>query len=46
MTTGAPIIEVIAFIGNVKSNPGICETISQNNMMMDPIKMVLQNNIQ
>jgi hypothetical protein len=39
------MIEVIALIGNVKSNPGICETVSQNNIIIAPIKIVLQNKV-
>jgi hypothetical protein len=36
---------VIALMGSVKSNPGICETISQNNIIIAPIKTVPKNNV-
>lgn len=36
ITTGAPIIDVIALIGNVVSNPGNCDAISQNNIIIPP----------
>ena len=42
---GAPKIEVIAFIGKVKSIPGICEMVSQHNINKAPINMVAQNNM-
>ena len=43
MTIGAPMIEVMALMGNVNSKPGIWETISQNNIIIAPIKSVPKN---
>ena len=43
MTTGAPTIDVIAFMGNIISDPGNCETISQKSMTMAPKIKVPQN---
>lgn len=43
MTTGAPMIEVIALIGKVKSVPGSCEKISQKIIVIAPNSNVAQN---
>lgn len=45
MTIGAPTIEVMALMGNVNSKPGICETLSQINIIIEPIKSVPVNKI-
>ena len=45
ITIGDPIIEVTAFIGNVKSLPGNWAMISQNNKIIAPSKIVLQNKV-
>ena len=37
------MMDVMAFMGKVKSNPGICETVSQNNIMMEPTSSVAPN---
>src|SRR6218665_639763 len=45
ITIGAPIIEVIALMGKVNSKPGICENVSQINIIVAPIKSVPANKI-
>ena len=42
---GAPKIEVTAFIGSVKLNPGICEIKSQTNINKAPINKVPKNKV-
>jgi hypothetical protein len=45
ITTGAPTMDVMAFMGKVKSIPGIWDTVSQANMIIAPINSVAQKRV-